>query len=154
MNGARIPLQNNSAVSAKRIRKITKTHISMQLNCFLITPPNLVVSWTLELIGHIFKNETSLEGTSSPPFTPTSAPINGSSGSITATQCVIGKQSTFICPSAKDNVLSLGWLSQFPTIFTTFSSVSNSFRISFGVHIFDVLTTSDSLYYISKEQVK
>ena len=67
---------------------------------------------------------------------------------------MIGKQATFICPAAKDNVLALGWLTQFPTILTTFSSVSNSFRISFGVHIFDVPMTSDSLYYISKEQVK
>jgi hypothetical protein len=104
---------------------------------------------------HIFNNETWLEGTNSPPLTPTSTLINGISGSITAShQCVIGKQATFICPSAKDNVLSLGWLSQFPTILTTFSSVSNSFRISFGVHIFDVPMTSDSLYSICKEQVK
>jgi hypothetical protein len=104
---------------------------------------------------HIFNDETWLEGTNSPPLTPTSTLINGISGSIKAShQCVIGKQATFICPSAKDNVLALGWLSQFPTILTTFSSVSNSFRISFGVHIFDVPMTSDSLYYISKEQVK
>ena len=57
-------------------------------------------------------------------------------------------------PSAKDNVISLGWLSQLPTILTTFISVSNLFGISFGVHIFDVPMTSDSLYYISKEKVK
>ena len=57
-------------------------------------------------------------------------------------------------PSAKDNVISLGWLSQLPTILTTFISASNLFGISFGVYIFDVPMTSDSLYYISKEKVK
>ena len=48
----------------------------------------------------------------------------------------------------------MGWLFEFPTILTTFISVNNSFRILFGVHIFDVPMNSDSLYYISKEQVK
>ena len=51
MNSARTPLQNNSAMSAKMIMKTTNKHISIQLNCQLITLPYLVVSWTLELIG-------------------------------------------------------------------------------------------------------
>ena len=37
-------------MSAKRIRKMTQTQISMQLNFLLITP-HLAVAWTLELIG-------------------------------------------------------------------------------------------------------
>ena len=42
MNSAKIPLQNNSAMPAKTIMKMT--HISMQLNCLLKTPPYLIVS--------------------------------------------------------------------------------------------------------------
>jgi len=67
---------------------------------------------------------------------------------------MIGNQAAFICPSAKDNVLSLGWLTTFPTISTTFNSVDNTFRISFGSTTFTVSMASDSLYYISKNHVK
>jgi hypothetical protein len=48
----------------------------------------------------------------------------------------------------------LGWLTTFPTISTTFNSVDNSFRISFGSITFTVPMAADSLYYISKDHVK
>ena len=143
------------AMSARRIRSIVTTDTSIQLNC--LTDNSALSCCVLDSGAHrpIFNNEIWLEGTNSTHLTPTSTPINGISGSIMATDpCVIGRQATFIYPSAKDNVLSLGRPSQFPTILTTFSCVNNSFRISFGVHIFEVPMTSDFLYYISKEQAK
>ena len=123
----------------------TLTNVSLAPRCILDSGAN----------RHIFNDESWLEGTSSLPLTPTSTPIHGISGSISSTkQCIIGNQAAFICPSAKDNVLALGWMTQFPTIVTTFSSLDNTFRISFGATTFSVPMASDSLYYITKDQVK
>ena len=123
----------------------TLTNVSLTPRCILDSGAN----------RHIFNDESWLEGTSSLPLTPTSTPIHGISGSISSTkQCIIGNQAAFICPSAKDNVLALGWMTQFPTIVTTFSSLDNTFRISFGATTFSVPMASDSLYYITKDQVK
>jgi hypothetical protein len=104
---------------------------------------------------HIFTNKSWLESTHSSPLTPTSTSIHGISGPIPATkQCIIRNQPALICPSAKDNVLSLGWMTQFPSIVTTFSSVYNTFRVKFGSITFTVPMSSDSHYYLSKSHVK
>jgi len=57
-------------------------------------------------------------------------------------------------PSTKVNILALGWMTQFPTVVTTFSSLDYTFRISFGATTVSVPMASDSLYYITKDQVK
>ena len=104
---------------------------------------------------HIFNDESWVMGTNSPPLTPTVTSIHGISGSLQASyQCIIGHQATFIFPTAKDNVMSVGWLSQFPSIVTTFSSVDNTFRVTFGATTFTIPMASDLLYYINKDQVK
>jgi hypothetical protein len=103
----------------------------------------------------LFNDLTWLDDTNSQPSTPTSTFIYGIAGSVKAThQCIIGHQAAFICPSAKDNIMSVGWLSQFPSIATTYSSVDNSFRISFGNTTFTIGMTSDQLYFLTKDQVK
>ena len=103
----------------------------------------------------LFNDLTWLDDTNSQPSTPTSTFIYGIAGSVKAThQCIIGHQAAFICPSAKDNIMSIGWLSQFPSIATTYSSVDNSFRISFGNTTFTIGMTSDQLYFLTKDQVK
>ena len=38
--------------------------------------------------------------------------------------------------TAKDDIMSIGWLSQFPSIITTFSSVDNTFRVTLGTTTF------------------
>ena len=107
----------------------TLTNVSLAARCILDSGA----------YRHIFNDESWLEGTSSLPLTPTSTPIHGISGSISSTkQCIIGNQAAFICPSAKDNVLALGWMIQFRTIVTTFSSLENTFHISFGATTFSV----------------
>jgi len=104
---------------------------------------------------HIFMADSWLEGSHSSPITPTVANIHGISGLIPATKrCAIGHQVAFICPSDKDNVLSLGWMTQFPSIVTTFSNMDNAFRIKFWSKTFTVPMASDSLYYLSKSHVK
>jgi hypothetical protein len=103
----------------------------------------------------LFNDLTWLDDTNSQPSTPTSTFIYGIAGSVKPThQCIIGHQAAFICPSAKDNIMSVGWLSQFPSIATTYSSVDNSFRISFGNTTFTIGMTSDQLYFLTKDQVK
>ena len=49
---------------------------------------------------------------------------------------------------------TLGVMTQSSTIITTSSSFDNTFRISFGDTTFTVPMASDSLYYITKNQVK
>ena len=97
-----------------------------------------VAFWTQVPI--VTSSTTSLvEGTSSLPLTPTSTLIHGISGSIPYTkQFIIGNQAAFICPSTKGNILVLVWIARFPTIVTTFSSIDNTFRISFGATTFTV----------------
>ena len=57
---------------------------------------------------HIFNDESWVMGTNSPPLTPTATFIHGISRSLQASyQCIIGHQATFICPTAKDNVISV-----------------------------------------------
>ena len=53
-----------------------------------------------------------------------------------------------------DNVLSQGWLAQNNSIMTTFNSIDNIYRITFGNTTFHILMAKDSLYYLSKEQVQ
>ena len=50
--------------------------------------------------------------------------------------------------------MSINWLSQFPSIITTFSSVDNTFRVTLGSTTFVIPTVSDLLYYLNKDQVK
>jgi len=45
-------------------------------------------------------------------------------------------------------------MTEFPTISTTFSSVDNTFRISFGPTTFTIPMAYDLQYYISKTHVK
>ena len=66
----------------------------------------------------------------------------------------IGNHAAFICPSAKDNVLALGCMTQFSTIVTTFRSLGNTFRISYGATTFTVPMASDSICCITKDHVK
>ena len=55
---------------------------------------------------------------------------------------------------SNDQRLSIGWLSQFPSIITTFSSVDNTFRVTLGTTTFVIPMASDLLYYLNKDQVK
>jgi len=85
-----------------------------------------------------------------PPLTPTATSIHEISGSLQASyQCVIRHQVTFICPTTKDYVMSIDFLSQFPSIVTTFISVDNTIRVTFGATMLIVTMASDLLDYIS-----
>ena len=80
---------------------------------------------------HIFNHKSWIMDANSPPLTPTITSIHGISGAIQVSyHCIIGNYDTVICPTAEDNVMSIGRLSQFPSIITTFRSVDNTFQVT------------------------
>ena len=53
-----------------------------------------------------------------------------------------------------DNVLSQGWLAKYKSIMTTYNSIDNVYCIAFGHTTFRIEMANDSLYYLSKDQVR
>jgi hypothetical protein len=98
---------------------------------------------------HIFNDELWVMGTNSPLLHPQPPLFTASRG--------IFKHHTNASSAIKQLssvLLQKTMLSQFPSIVTTFSSVDNTFRVTFGATTFTIPMASDLLYYISKDQVK
>jgi hypothetical protein len=51
------------------------------------------------------------------------------------------------------DVLSQGWLAKNKSIMTKYNSIDNAYCIAFG-HTFRIEMANDSLYYLSKDEVK
>ena len=91
--------------------------------------------------------------TNSIPLTPTNTTIHGISGNVKASmQTIIGNSPILICPDMTDNVLSQGWLAQNKSIMTTFNSIDNIYRISFGSTAFHISMAKDFLYYLRRNK--
>jgi len=103
----------------------------------------------------VFNSESWLENTNSLPLTPTNTSIHGISGTLKASmQTIVGNSPILICPTMTDNVLSQGWLAKNKSIMTTYNSIDNVYCIAFGHTTFRIEMANDSLYYLSKDQVR
>ena len=69
-------------------------------------------------------------------------------------QTIVENSPILICPTMTDNVLSQCWLAKSKSIMTTYNSIDNVCCISFGNTTFRIEMPNDSLYYLSKDQVR